>query len=238
MNDRKRKVVLALSMAATVSAGSLISYNAYAADVEIVASDDPVLNCEGDNVPGGYDCDISVTDVHNSHQIKLALAKVTDDVAGCTPGNQPGRALTLSYSSTGSIQIGGGIALDLYKGVNQIIDKVGPSIGVSVSKSTTFGTSETYTIPADYGKISWGMFSPDAVEAEATIEVHVTEPAQDVPDVGYSYRGENVKVVTPIVKGDSGIPQGTLSKDQRDFSSLAEFRQLCGEAATPPPGLQ
>lgn len=225
-----------MSMAAVVIGGGAVSATAFAADAELVGADNPVLQCEGPEAPDGFDCDISVDDVPgtSTRPGRLTPAQVTDNVAGCTSGTQPSVAKQISYARTGSISFGASISLDLYKGVNQIIDKVGPGAGVTVSQSTTFGTGHTYTVPSDYGRVAWGIFTQDTIEADVTITVKVTEPATDIPSIPYEYRGENIRVVTPVVDGATGLPKGTLAKQDRNFTDLAEFRALCGDTATPP----
>jgi hypothetical protein len=207
-----------------------------------VSPDDPIMACQGEKrgSPDHYNCSRESSEVVGSRRITLSPEKVTDDVAGCLPGNQPSVAKAISYTKTSTISVSGNLKFDLkiltgFTGLFNQIKEYGPGVGVGVSYSvaTSFGQSKTYTIPADYGKISWGIFAQDAVESTVNQSIRVNSLHIGGPSPRF-YTGYGVKIVTPLEDDTTKFPYGTLAKAQRDFASVEEFNALCPGGVLPP----
>lgn len=190
-------------------------------------------------VTDDYDCERFHSEVKSSREINLPPEKVTDDVAGCHPGNQPSVNKRISYSKASTVSVSASLKFDLKiltgaAGVFKQIKGFGPGIGVGVSYSwsTTFGSSEGYTIPADYGKVPWGTFSQRATESVVDETVVIRNTGIGHND-SYLYTVYGITVVTPIEEDTTKFPQGTLAKDSRDFKSVEEFKQLCPTGVLP-----
>jgi hypothetical protein len=210
------------------------------ANEEVVDVGDPIMTCQGEKRRSkNYDCEHFASEVVSSREINLPPEKVTDEVAGCQPGTQPTISKQISYSKSSTVTVSASAKFDLkiLAGAGGIFEKIkeyGPGIGIGVSHSwsTTFGQSETYSVPADYGKISWGVFSQRAAEStvnETVVVRNITIGGND----SYLYTANNFKIVTPIEKETTKFPVGTLAKDQRDFKSVEEFKELCPNGVLP-----
>lgn len=190
-----------------------------------VSPDDPVMGCEGSDAPPGW-CKIVKFDVVSRTVINLPAEQVTDYVAGCTDGNQPTVSKSITYSRSFSISASLGMSAGV-NGGGTILREAYPAASVGAAWTTTFGSGSTYSIPADQGQVSWGVFSQQAVEVVANMTVRVEEPAADVPNAEL-YSADGVRLVFPLEDKNTGLPHGTLAKQKRPFSSDAERSQLCG----------
>lgn len=207
---------------------------------QLVDIGDPIMKCAGDKRRSSvYSCGTFAQEVLGNREINLPSEKVTDDVAGCHPGSQPSVAKQISYAKTTSVSVNAQIKFDLKiltgaKGMFSKIKEYQPSIGggLAYSWATTFGEAKTSTIPADYGKISWGIFSQKAREATVNQTVVVRNTHIAYND-SYLYTAKNFKIVTPIEEEKTKFPVGTLAKDQRNFNSVAEFKELCPNGVLP-----
>lgn len=194
-----------------------------------VSPDDPVMGCAGPDAPPGW-CSIEKFVPISKTVIDLPSEKVTDYVAGCTTGSQPSVAKSITFTKAFTISASLGLSYKI-PGSGDILKESGPGAAVGVSWQTSFGEGHTYTVPADYGMISWGAFSQQVVEVVADMTVRVEEPAADVPNaVLYAARGVTVNL--PLEDRSSRLPYGTLSKMQRPFYDEAEFTRICGHSRT------
>jgi hypothetical protein len=208
---------------------------------QIVTPDDSIMACQGPRLPTDYhyDCQYYSSEVTASELVHLPAVKVTDDVAGCLPGTQPSVAKTMIYATTAAFQFSASAKLDLkilsgFTGLLNKIKEFGPGLqgGFGYTESTTFGEGKTYTIPADYGKISWGVFSQDAVADTINESVQITSTDISGPSARY-FTASGVKTLTPVAEEKSQFPQGTLAKSSRNFASAEEFKTLCPDGALP-----
>jgi hypothetical protein len=206
---------------------------------EKVPPEDPVMECRGPKIPAGFRCETYGLKETGSKPGRLPPVQVTDQVAGCLPGNQPSIAKQMTYSFTTTIGFSSGVAIKSVPGLSgiwrNILKEIGPQFGVTVSESVSFGESQTQRIPADYGMISWGIFAQDTIVSTADMSVIVVEKAT-VPQTSY-YTASGVEFVTPVVAEKTGFPKGTTAKESRPFKDENEFRELCGPNAPLPPNL-
>jgi hypothetical protein len=205
-----------------------------------VSADDPIMHCAGPKLPQWHhNCHVYSAEVTATKLIHLPGEKVTDNVAGCQPGNQPSVGKTLTYSK--SVTMGGGVGVNVQQlqDIGQILrntqKRLAPEISgnFGVSTSTSWGQNKSYNVTANYGKVSWGVFSQEAVESTTNLVIEITST-----DVGgrspLYYSANGVRVVAPLEDKQKKQPQGTLSQGERNFKDRAEFQQLCPSGALPP----
>lgn len=207
----------------------------------VVQPDDVILACRGLRLPMtyNYDCHYYSSEITDSEVVSLPAVQVTDHVAGCGPGTQPSVAKTLTYATTATFSFGVAAKLDLkvlsgYKGLLANLKEYGPGlqVGFGYATSTTFGETQTFTIPADYGKVSWGVFAQRAVEATVNETVQITSTSIVGPPAIY-YTAYGLTTLTPIAHDTTGFPQGTLGKSSRSFADVDEFNDLCPGGVLP-----
>lgn len=224
--------------AATALAVLGVAGTALAAPDEYVSPDDAIMSCGGDKAL--VQCEVTDFDVKSQEVVTLPPVRVTEQVAGCTSGNQPSISRAISYTRSTTVDVSGGVSLGNLPGAGNAFgplkDAVSVSAGVSVSETTGYGDTQTYTVPADYGKVSYGQFAQRAVRATGDLFVR-TEDSGEFP-ASYSYGAHGVVITTPLQRDEKKLPEGTLSTRSRDFATLGEFRTLCGYTATPPPYLR
>jgi hypothetical protein len=205
-----------------------------------VSADDPIMHCAGPKLPRWHhNCHVYSADVTATKLIHLPGEKVTDNVAGCQPGNQPSVGKTLTYSK--SVTMGGGVGVNIQQlqDIGQVLrntqKRLAPEISgnFGVSKSTSWGQNKSYNVTANYGKVSWGVFAQEAVESTTNLVIEITST-----DVGgrspLYYSANGVRVVAPLEDKQKKQPQGTLSQGERNFKDRAEFQQLCPSGVLPP----
>lgn len=234
--------VVALLVGGTASAEAIIGGKKLRPPYETqVSPNDTIMACQGPRLPMtyNYDCHYYSSEVTESKLVHLPAERVTDDVAGCVPGTQPVVAKTMTYSRTAGFTFGGSIKIDIkvLTGFNGLLTKVkekGPGIqgNFGYTVSTTFGEAKTYGVPANYGKISWGVFSQDAVESKVNQSIQITSTQIQGPRSMY-YTAYGVTVVTPIADNTTKFPQGVLAKTERNFASVEEFDTLCPGGVLP-----
>jgi hypothetical protein len=207
----------------------------------VVQPDDVIMACQGPRLPVtyNYDCHYHSSEITDSEIVPLPAVRVTDQVAGCEPGTQPSVAKTMTYATTATFRFGVSVKLDLkilsgYGGLLARLKEFGPGLqaGFGYATSTTFGQASSYTIPADYGKVSWGVFSQDAVMSTINESVEITSTGITGPPTIY-YTAHGVTTTTPIANETTGFPQGTLGKSDRSFASVEEFNALCPSGVLP-----
>jgi hypothetical protein len=207
----------------------------------VVQPDDIIMACQGPRLPMtyNYDCHYYSSEITDSEVVSLPAVQVTDKVAGCEPGTQPSMAKTLTYATTATFSFGVAAKLDLkvlsgYKGLLANLKEYGPGLqaGFGYATSTTFGETQTYTIPADYGKVSWGVFSQEAVKATVNETVEITSTSIQGPPTIYC-TAYGLTTLTPIAHDTTKFPQGTLGKSGRSFASVEEFNDLCPGGVLP-----
>ena len=233
---------VALLVGGTASAEAIIGGQTLRAPYETeVSPEDAIMACQGPRLPTtyNYDCHYYSSEVTESQLIHLAAEKVTDDVAGCVPGTQPVVSKAMYYSRTSGFMFGGSVKIDLkvlsgFSGLMSKLKEFGPGVqgNFGYSVSTTFGEAKTYGIPSNYGKISWGIFSQDALESKINQSVQITSTDIQGPRPMY-YTAHGVTVVTPIADNTTNFPQGVLAKTERNFGNVEEFNTLCPGGVLP-----
>lgn len=226
-----RKMFLSACVVGVVAGMGTVAFTALAAPNTFeVAADDPVMFCRGPEVPPGATCRNSFAKEISAELYTEESKRYTkDEVVGCNEGNQPAIGRATSWSKGSEIAFGGGLTADYFK--------AGVTANVTTATTVTRTAETTVQIPANYGKITWGMFAQHMVRStqELTVTVSISGPEGSAE---YHYHARGVIVNKPQTN-DSGAAAGAHSPGDRNFANLAEFQKLCkGAGAVPPPYLR